>query len=178
MESKKHAKFRYFLLLFLFLLALLPHRSPYWFPNTAGIFTPQNICFCWDLPQDWLPQIPISSMPFLHSRSLLQCSFLRAVFPHHPKIVFWSLPFPFLSLIFFSEHLLLPEICIYVYIYIYNLIYLKYIYIYFFGGCTLGILKFLWQGLNLSCSCALHHSCGNARSSSHCTIVGTSGFIF
>ena len=33
-----------------------------------------------------------------------------------------------------------------------------------FYGCTHGIWKFLGQGLNLSHSCYLHHSCGNARS--------------
>ena len=34
----------------------------------------------------------------------------------------------------------------------------------FFCGCTCGKWKFPGQGLNLSCNCNLHHSCGNAGS--------------
>ena len=35
-------------------------------------------------------------------------------------------------------------------------------------GCTHGVCKFPGQGLNLSCSWDLCHSCGNARSLTHC----------
>ena len=46
--------------------------------------------------------------------------------------------------------------------------------IYFFvclfcSGRTCGIWKLQGQGLNLRCSCNLHHSCGNTRSLTHCT---------
>ena len=39
---------------------------------------------------------------------------------------------------------------------------------FFFFGCTHGIWKFPDQGLNPSCSCNAHHSCGNAQSLTHC----------
>ena len=44
---------------------------------------------------------------------------------------------------------------------------------YFFSGCACGIWEFPGHGLNLSCSCDLHHSCSNARSLTHYTTVGT-----
>ena len=43
----------------------------------------------------------------------------------------------------------------------------------FFVGHTHGIWKFLGQGLNLSHSVKLCHSCGNAGSLTHCAAVGT-----
>ena len=40
-------------------------------------------------------------------------------------------------------------------------------------GCTHSMWKFPGQGLNLSFSCDLRHSCGTARSLIHCTKAGT-----
>ena len=72
----------------------------------------------------------------------------------------------------------------------------------FFHGCTHSIWMFLGQGLNLSCSCDLHPSCGNTRSFNalhragdgtcpsaatraavvrlltHCTMAGTPAYAF
>ena len=42
----------------------------------------------------------------------------------------------------------------------------------FYFGCTHGIWKFLGEGLNLSRICNLFHSCGNARSLTHCAGLG------
>ena len=42
------------------------------------------------------------------------------------------------------------------------------LFLFFSLGYTCGIWKFPGQGLNLSCSCHLRHSCGNAGSLSHC----------
>lgn len=42
-----------------------------------------------------------------------------------------------------------------------------------FFGCTRGIWKFPSQGLNLSYSSDLYHSCGNGRSLTCCATVGT-----
>ena len=42
----------------------------------------------------------------------------------------------------------------------------------FFFGSTHGIWKVPGQGLNLSCSCDLCHSCGNARSLTNCISPG------
>ena len=42
-----------------------------------------------------------------------------------------------------------------------------------FLGHPCAIQKFLGQGLNLSHSCDLCHSCGNARSLTHCATAGT-----
>ena len=43
---------------------------------------------------------------------------------------------------------------------------------FFFFGCTMHV-KFLGQGSNPSQSCALCHSCGNTRSLTCCTTVGS-----
>ena len=43
---------------------------------------------------------------------------------------------------------------------------------FFFLGCTQGVWKFLGQGLLLSLSCSLHHSCSNTGSLTHCTGPG------
>ena len=47
---------------------------------------------------------------------------------------------------------------------------LSFFFFFFFPlfGCTCGIWKFLGQGLNLSLSCNLCQSCGNAWSLTHC----------
>jgi len=42
----------------------------------------------------------------------------------------------------------------------------------FFNGHLHGIWKFLGQGLNLSPSCDLHHSCSHTRSLTHCARPG------
>ena len=43
----------------------------------------------------------------------------------------------------------------------------------FLFGHSQGIWKFLGQGLNLSCSWDLHHSCSNTRFFSHCSRPGS-----
>ena len=48
-----------------------------------------------------------------------------------------------------------------------------YSFIFFLFGHTHGIRNFLGQALNLSHSCNLHCSCGNARSLTHCATGGT-----
>ena len=59
---------------------------------------------------------------------------------------------------------------IYIYIYTHTHTHVK-IYTYF-NDCSYGIWKFSGQGLNLSCSCDLCHSCGNASPFTQCTGPG------
>ena len=66
-----------------------------------------------------------------------------------------------------SSTAVLPEMYIKTLFYFFNFLFL------FFFGCPWGIWKSLGQGLLLSHSCDLCHSCSNARSLTHCTTVGT-----
>ena len=58
----------------------------------------------------------------------------------------------------------------------YGKVYIKFTFFFsffFFLSCPCSIWKFPGQGLNPSHSHDLHHSCGNTRSSTLCTTVGT-----
>ena len=80
----------------------------------------------------------------------------------------WSATHPFLQMLYAIHYH-----CEFLFLYLFALIYFNLTKNFFFlYGCTHSMWKLWGQGLNPSHSCELHHSCGNARSLTHCPRPG------